>query len=201
MSGFARERLSSEFLYSDLDAKQSHVTASDRDLLQLEVTATATAARPPALQQRRVNTEKVPLDFACSDNDRHCSKRPECKLEPSSIPRPLKFPDGSAAVAAEARIAAALFAWHPIHTEAVAGIVGLAEVLCAVLFLSAILLYGATVERFCADSRTPPKPAFRLKTFVLAAAIGATVFSAALAKELGITVVSSQCFGSRLCYA
>lgn len=202
MAGAARERLASDFLSNELDAKQPDVTASSRDPLQLQVKAAATAGRPAALHRRRVNTETVLHNFASSDTDSHLDKRPEYKLAPSTIPQPLKCPDVSAAVAAEARIAAALFAWHPIHTEAVAGIVGLAEVLCAVLFLSAILLYAATVERSCADSgRQPPTLAIRLSTCVLAAAIGAIVFGAALAKELGITVVSSQCFGSRVCSA
>ncbi len=42
---------------------------------------------------------------------------------------------------AEAALAAALFALHPIHTEAVAGIVGQAELLSAALSLVALLLY------------------------------------------------------------
>ena len=41
----------------------------------------------------------------------------------------------------EAGLAAGLFACHPIHTEAVAGIVGQAELLCASLSILAFLAY------------------------------------------------------------
>lgn len=38
-------------------------------------------------------------------------------------------------------IAALIFAVHPIHTEAVTGVVGRAETLSSVFFLTALLLY------------------------------------------------------------
>lgn len=43
----------------------------------------------------------------------------------------------------EAIMAAGLFAAHPIHTEAVAGVVGQAELLCALLAITALLVYCA----------------------------------------------------------
>ena len=49
----------------------------------------------------------------------------------------------SAAQQAEAALAAALFALHPVHTEAVAGVVGHAELLSGALSLAALLLYMA----------------------------------------------------------
>lgn len=41
----------------------------------------------------------------------------------------------------EAFIASSLFAVHPVHTEAVAGVVGQAELWCAMFGLSALLVY------------------------------------------------------------
>ncbi len=38
-------------------------------------------------------------------------------------------------------MAAALFACHPVHTEAVAGVVGQAELWCAAFSISALLAY------------------------------------------------------------
>ena len=43
----------------------------------------------------------------------------------------------------EASLAALLFAVHPIHTEAVAGVVGQAELLCAALSILALMAYIA----------------------------------------------------------
>ncbi|GFR23196.1 protein O-mannosyl-transferase TMTC3, partial [Trichonephila clavata] len=43
--------------------------------------------------------------------------------------------------ASSSLISSAMFAVHPIHTEAVSGIVGRAELLSAVAFLSALLYY------------------------------------------------------------
>ena len=47
---------------------------------------------------------------------------------------------------AEALLAGLLFALHPIHTEAVAGIVGQAELLCAALSILALLAYMAAAD-------------------------------------------------------
>ena len=48
----------------------------------------------------------------------------------------LRCPRNAAAV-----ISGLLFAVHPVHTEAVAGVVGRAEVLSAVFFFAALLSY------------------------------------------------------------
>ena len=61
--------------------------------------------------------------------------------------------------------------------------VGLAELLCAVLFLAALLLYMAAAGSGVAVRGRRPAT-------LLAAAMGCAV-CAALAKELGVTVVSS----------
>lgn len=50
---------------------------------------------------------------------------------------------------AEALVAALLFAVHPVHTEAVAGIVGHAEMLCASLSILALLSYMAAADGRC----------------------------------------------------
>lgn len=44
-------------------------------------------------------------------------------------------------------IAAMLFAVHPIHTEAVTGVVGRAETLSSVFFLAAFILYTKSTKR------------------------------------------------------
>ena len=50
----------------------------------------------------------------------------------------------------EALLAGLLFALHPIHTEAVAGIVGQAELLCAALSILAFMAYMAAADgRYC----------------------------------------------------
>ncbi|XP_045764022.1 protein O-mannosyl-transferase TMTC1-like [Maniola jurtina] len=46
-----------------------------------------------------------------------------------------------------AALAALLFAVHPVHTEAVAGVVGRADVLACVFFLSSLLLYHGSCGR------------------------------------------------------
>ncbi len=66
----------------------------------------------------------------------------------------------SEAQRAEAALAAALFALHPVHTEAVAGIVGQAELLSAALALAAMLLYmrGAARAGRAPRRATPAMP-------------------------------------------
>jgi hypothetical protein len=87
---------------------------------------------------------------------------------------------------AEAALAALLFAAHPVHTEAVAGIVGHAELLCAVFFIAALLTHMRAVSDTNADGTSAQ--------WRLVAAASALVLLAAFAKEIGITVVrSSQC--------
>lgn len=83
----------------------------------------------------------------------------------------------------EALLAALLFAAHPVHTEAVAGIVGHAELLCATLFAAALLAYMRAIDATSAEG----SPA----QWQLVAAALALVLLAAFAKEIGITAVSS----------
>ncbi len=49
-------------------------------------------------------------------------------------------------VHAPAWLSGMLFALHPVHTEAVAGVVGQAELLCAALVLCALLVYFSAVQ-------------------------------------------------------
>uniref|UniRef100_L7LWA1 dolichyl-phosphate-mannose--protein mannosyltransferase n=1 Tax=Rhipicephalus pulchellus TaxID=72859 RepID=L7LWA1_RHIPC len=78
-------------------------------------------------------------------------------------------------------VAALLFAVHPVHTEAVTGVVGRAESLSSVFFLLAFLAYNRAVGD---TKRTEWRP--------LAACV-ALVVLATLSKEQGITVVA-VCF-------
>lgn len=85
------------------------------------------------------------------------------------------------APARTAALAALLFATHPVHVEAVAGLVGAAELLCALLVLTGTRLYLAA----CAPARTPASSAALLLA-ALALALAAT-----LAKETGITALGT----------
>ncbi|XP_069894367.1 protein O-mannosyl-transferase TMTC1 isoform X1 [Dipodomys merriami] len=80
-------------------------------------------------------------------------------------------------------LTALLFAVHPIHTEAVAGIVGRADVLACLLFLLAFLSYNRSLGQCCAGERFPPtgSPIFLLLSLLLGTC-------AMLVKETGITV-------------
>ncbi|XP_037870947.1 protein O-mannosyl-transferase TMTC1 [Bombyx mori] len=71
-----------------------------------------------------------------------------------------------------AALAALLFAVHPIHTEAVAGVVGRADVLACIFFLSSLLVYH--------------RPANNKKYVWLSVVLGALSM---LAKETGVTVL------------
>ena len=53
---------------------------------------------------------------------------------------------------AEAFLAGVIFAVHPIHTEAVAGIVGHAELICAAFSIVALLLYAEAADLWCAPA-------------------------------------------------
>ena len=55
----------------------------------------------------------------------------------------------------EALLAGLLFALHPVHTEAVAGIVGQAELLCAALVILALLAYMGAVDGRSVSSHMP----------------------------------------------
>jgi hypothetical protein len=81
----------------------------------------------------------------------------------------------------EPSIAALLFALHPVHTEAVAGIVGHAELLCAALSIGAMLCYMAAADGRAKGARA------HWRAVATAVALG---WAAALAKEIGITIVS-----------
>nr|XP_036876251.1 protein O-mannosyl-transferase TMTC1 [Manis javanica] len=80
-------------------------------------------------------------------------------------------------------VTALVFAVHPVHTEAVAGIVGRADVLACLLFLLAFLSYNRSVERCGVGERFPPtaSPFFLLLSLFLGTC-------AMLVKETGITV-------------
>ncbi|XP_027450274.1 protein O-mannosyl-transferase TMTC1 isoform X2 [Zalophus californianus] len=78
---------------------------------------------------------------------------------------------------------ALLFAVHPVHTEAVAGIVGRADVLACLFFLLAFLSYNRSVDQHHVGECFPPttSPFFLLLSLFLGTC-------AMLVKETGITV-------------
>ncbi|XP_053412750.1 protein O-mannosyl-transferase TMTC1 isoform X2 [Nycticebus coucang] len=80
-------------------------------------------------------------------------------------------------------VTALLFAVHPVHTEAVAGIVGRADVLACLLFLLAFLSYNRSLGQGCVGERFPPtaSPFFLLLSLFLGTC-------AMLVKETGVTV-------------
>ncbi|PNI29438.1 TMTC1 isoform 1 [Pan troglodytes] len=80
-------------------------------------------------------------------------------------------------------VTALLFAVHPIHTEAVAGIVGRADVLACLLFLLAFLSYNRSLDQGCVGGSFPStvSPFFLLLSLFLGTC-------AMLVKETGITV-------------
>lgn len=74
-----------------------------------------------------------------------------------------------------------LFAIHPVHTEAVAGIVGRADVMCAFFYLLAIQAYLRLIElNECNENR---------KFILCASMVFALALAATLCKELGVTVL------------
>uniref|UniRef100_A0A8C6YZ88 dolichyl-phosphate-mannose--protein mannosyltransferase n=1 Tax=Nothoprocta perdicaria TaxID=30464 RepID=A0A8C6YZ88_NOTPE len=80
-------------------------------------------------------------------------------------------------------VTALLFAVHPIHTEAVTGIVGRADVLACLLFLLAFLSYNRSVDQLYVGEHFPPtaSPFFLLLSLFLGTC-------AMLVKETGVTV-------------
>uniref|UniRef100_A0A8C6QPN2 dolichyl-phosphate-mannose--protein mannosyltransferase n=1 Tax=Nannospalax galili TaxID=1026970 RepID=A0A8C6QPN2_NANGA len=80
-------------------------------------------------------------------------------------------------------VTALLFAVHPVHTEAVAGIVGRADVLACLLFLLAFLSYNRSLDRDCAGQCFPAtaSPFFLMLSLFLGTC-------AMLVKETGVTV-------------
>ncbi|XP_043943181.1 protein O-mannosyl-transferase TMTC1 [Protopterus annectens] len=89
---------------------------------------------------------------------------------------------------------ALLFAVHPVHTEAVAGIVGRADVLACLLFLLAFLSYIRSVDQSDTGEHFPPTTSplyFGLSLFLgtcgmLVKETGVTVFGVCLAYDLGV---------------
>nr|XP_021492119.1 transmembrane and TPR repeat-containing protein 1 [Meriones unguiculatus] len=80
-------------------------------------------------------------------------------------------------------LTALLFAVHPVHTEAVAGIVGRADVLACLLFLLAFLSYHRSLDWSCEG---PGSPATASPFFLLLSLLLGTC--AMLVKETGVTV-------------
>nr|XP_022287196.1 transmembrane and TPR repeat-containing protein 3-like isoform X2 [Crassostrea virginica] len=78
-------------------------------------------------------------------------------------------------------VAALLFAVHPIHTEAVTGVVGRAEALSSIFFLAALIMYSNCTS-YHGRIKWPPL----LGTVVM-------VTIAMLCKEQGITVIGVCC--------
>ncbi|XP_017000704.2 protein O-mannosyl-transferase Tmtc3 [Drosophila takahashii] len=74
-------------------------------------------------------------------------------------------------------VASLLFAVHPIHTEAVTGVVGRAELLSSICFLAAFLSYARSVG----DPR-------RTNWLALFACFGSCLLASMLCKEQGITI-------------
>ncbi|XP_076036055.1 protein O-mannosyl-transferase TMTC2-like isoform X2 [Oratosquilla oratoria] len=77
-----------------------------------------------------------------------------------------------------------LFAAHPIHTEAVAGVVGRADVGAAIFFLGALLSY----IRYCGCGRSGRGGAVGRRAWLGAALVSATL--SMLTKEHGITALA-----------
>lgn len=82
-------------------------------------------------------------------------------------------------------IAGALFATHPVHCESVAGLVGRADVLAAVFFFTALLLYASG----CDAAQRNAAWVQILYVCMAMVAVGLSV----LCKEIGITAVAVAC--------
>ena len=78
---------------------------------------------------------------------------------------------------------ALLFAAHPVHVEAVAGLVGAAELLCAVLALAALRSFALAASR--------ARPFLSPASLVSLSASLLLALAAAFAKEVGLTVLAS----------
>jgi tetratricopeptide (TPR) repeat protein len=93
-----------------------------------------------------------------------------------------------------ARLSAVLFCFHPVHVEAVASIVGRADCVCGLLFLSALIFYSKSVRHSTLPYKVARKLHFSTATnwSVIECALLVCAFVcallASLAKELGITV-------------
>lgn len=76
-------------------------------------------------------------------------------------------------------IATLLFAIHPIHTEAVTGVVGRAELLSSICFLGAFLTYAQSVKE---------SQSHRTHWFLLVVGFSSWLLASMLCKEQGITI-------------
>eukprot|EP00884_Botryococcus_braunii_P010950 jgi/Botrbrau1/19857/Bobra.0124s0090.2 len=98
--------------------------------------------------------------------------------------------------AVEAGLAAAIFAVHPVHVEAVAGVVGHAELLGAAFSLLALLVYcsadGSCVAGNEERGKGQEAGLHWLPHWVLVGAAILLAFAAALAKEIGITILGAM---------
>ncbi|KAH8314304.1 hypothetical protein KR059_000548 [Drosophila kikkawai] len=79
-------------------------------------------------------------------------------------------------------VASLLFTTHPVHTEAVTGVVGRAELLSSICFLAAFLSYAKSV----ADSGSGGSP--RTHWLPLFFCFGSCLLASMLCKEQGITI-------------
>ncbi|CAL8469470.1 g9011 [Coccomyxa elongata] len=96
---------------------------------------------------------------------------------------------------AEAFLAATFFAVHPIHTEAVAGIVGQAELICAAYSIVAVLLYAEAADLWISSSAGCTQEGdmswMEMRHWAMVVGAMLCVWAAALAKEIGITVTAT----------
>ena len=88
------------------------------------------------------------------------------------------------------RIGALLFAAHPVHCEAVSSLVGRADCLSGLFFVSALILYSDGLGRLRIQSKKSSMSSFRNTAvtwsyFLLAHVSG---FAACLSKEIGLTI-------------
>ncbi|KAJ1419883.1 hypothetical protein B484DRAFT_453258 [Ochromonadaceae sp. CCMP2298] len=88
---------------------------------------------------------------------------------------------------AGARVAAVLFVLHPVHTEAVASIVGRADVLCGLFYALALSTYTLTARLSLIPAGRSVLPV--LLSALLAVTAFLFVAAATLSKEIGITVL------------
>lgn len=79
-----------------------------------------------------------------------------------------------------------LFAVHPIHTEAVTGVVGRAELLSSLFFLAAFLSYSRAVSITTIAAKKSQK--FKTKWFPLCINFSLCLLASMLCKEQGITI-------------
>ncbi|KAH8279438.1 hypothetical protein KR026_009582 [Drosophila bipectinata] len=89
-------------------------------------------------------------------------------------------PASSSSLNTCAFVASLLFATHPVHTEAVTGVVGRAELLSSICFLAAFLTYAKSVGDSGCSRRT--------RWLTLLVCFGSCLLASMLCKEQGITI-------------